>query len=250
MADMLIYGGCVTRDTYEGIKADHKLLAYVSRQSLISASSRPTKLLVAVPPTDGFESRNFNGDISSSLYGVLERFAATADLFVFDLVVERLGVLRLPDNTFVTRSAALAKSGQLERLSTGPRSYRFGTEGHFRTWEVAARKFIAHLTQTGLLRKTLLIETPWAKTKDNGEELPRFRNMDPLEANDIYERYYAVMRDLGVSSVRLPLEMAVSTDTHRWGAAPYHYVPAAYDWMRDRLLERVEPIVIQGPRGA
>ncbi|MCU1521071.1 MAG: hypothetical protein JWN19_1456 [Arthrobacter sp.] len=239
MAELVIYGGCVTRDTFEDIKADHKLLAYISRQSLISASSRPTKLLTPLPPTTGFEARNFNGDISSSLYGTLERFADTADLFAFDLVVERLGVLRLADNTFVTRSGALATSGQLKKLATAPRSYRFGTEGHYRTWEVAARKFVAVLTRTGLLAKTLMVETPWANVMDNGQELPRFRGLDPNKANGIYERYYAFLRDLGVQSVRLPDELAVSTDAHRWGAAPYHYVPPAYEWIRDRFLESV-----------
>ncbi len=238
MAELVIYGGCVTRDTYEDIKEDHTLLAYISRQSLISAGSRPTKLLKPLPPSAGFEARNFNGDIASSLYGTLERFADTADLFAFDLVVERLGVLRLADNTFVTRSGPLAASGQMENLPA-PRSYRFGTEGHYRTWEVAARKFVDVLTRTGLLAKTLMVETPWAKDMDNGQELPLFRGLDPVQANIIYERYYAFLRDLGVRSVRLPDELAVSTDSHRWGAAPYHYVPAAYEWMRDRFLESV-----------
>jgi Family of unknown function (DUF6270) len=73
VAELVTYGGCVTRDTFENIKEDHKLLAYVSRQSLITASSRPTKLLTPLPPSTGFEARNFNGDISSALYGTLEQ---------------------------------------------------------------------------------------------------------------------------------------------------------------------------------
>jgi Family of unknown function (DUF6270) len=154
-------------------------------------------------------------------------------LFAFGLVVERLGVLRLADNTFVTRSGALAASGQMEKLPE-PRSYRFGTEGHYRTWEVAARQFVDVLTGTGLLPKTLMGETPWAKDMDNGQELPLFRGLDPVRANEIHERYYAFLRDLGVRSVRLPDELAVSTYSHRWGAAPYHYVSPAYEWMRDR----------------
>jgi hypothetical protein len=198
---LVIYGGCVTRDTFEDSKANHKLLAYISRQSLICAGSRPTKLLTPLPPSAGFEARNFNGDISSSLYGTLERYADSADLSAFDLVVEGLGVLRLADNTFVTRSGALAASGRMEKLPA-PRSYRFDTEGHHRTWEVAARKFVDVLTTTGLLAKTLMVETPWAKDMDDGEELPLFRGLDPVRANEIYERYYAFLRHLGVRSVR------------------------------------------------
>jgi hypothetical protein len=42
MANIFIYGGCVSRDTFELMKEKHSLVHYVSRQSLISAASSPT----------------------------------------------------------------------------------------------------------------------------------------------------------------------------------------------------------------
>lgn len=235
MAGIFVYGGCVTRDTFEFLKDEHTLTGYVARQSLVSAASIPTTVAGPIQG-EGFEYRAARGDLYSSLYGSLAGVPET-DIFIMDLLVERFGVFGLPDGSYVTRTPNLRKAGAIEALWPTLRHIKMGTEEHFLLWSDAATKLVQHLSNIGLLDRTLLFETPWASVTTTGDPVPPYVGWTAESAEITYAPYYAKMKQLGVQSTRLPQEYAVSTDDHRWGASPYHYIPAAYEWMRDEILQ-------------
>lgn len=236
MGNIFIYGGCVTRDAFEHLEG-HTLLAYVARQSLISAASAGTKILGTGAMASAFQNRSLDGDIQSSLYPTLRRRAAEADLVLMDLLSERLGVFSLADGTYVTNSRELRASGRLGDLK--PKATAFGTDRHFGLWQRAVSRLIRNLADAELTSKVLVIETPWAERTDTGEHVTPFRGIPAAEANEMYLRYYAHLRELGLRTARLPDELAVSSLTHKWGPDPYHYIDPAYHWMREQINEAI-----------
>ncbi|TRY17799.1 hypothetical protein FOJ82_11040 [Tessaracoccus rhinocerotis] len=230
MAGIFVSGGCVTRDTYEQIKSEHVLTGYSARQSLISANSRPTTLEVD-PRGTGFEVRAVMDDLNSTLFGKITEQAGSTDLFVIDLLVERLGVLALPDGSYVTRTPSLHKSGAIGDLFLGAPWIKFNTPEHRRLWTVAANNLVDRLRELGMVSRTLLVETPWASTSLTGTPVKPFLGWPTEEVDRWYEPYYEVLRGLGIRSIRIPEELVLSDDEHKWGASPFHYAPAAHEWL-------------------
>ncbi|TDK27680.1 hypothetical protein E2F48_00620 [Arthrobacter crusticola] len=224
------------RDTFDYLGEGHTLTGYVARQSLISAASPPTALLGEGKLASAFQNRSLDGDINSTLFRQVRELGPSADIFLIDLLSDRLGVYALPDKTYITNSRELRASGRLGSLEKGPSLIKFGTEKHFNLWKRAADKLVASINEVGLRERTLVMETPWASRTDTGEEVVSFRGMSASEAGELYRPYYTHLRRRGLLSKRLPDKLAVSSLTHKWGPEPYHYAPPAYEWMRDEIL--------------
>src|SRR5690606_3435896 len=95
----------VSRDTFELLDTSrYSLLAYVARQSLISALGPATPLAVPLAELSPFQRRMVEGDIGSDLRSRLAAAARNTDLLLWDLTDERLGIYRMPDGGFVTRT--------------------------------------------------------------------------------------------------------------------------------------------------
>lgn len=242
VANIFIYGGCVTRDAFEHMKDQHALVHYVARQSLISAASPATTILSVDNLGAGFQNRSVRGDLQSSLHPHITRLAPGTDLFVFDLLSERLGVYRLPGGTYITKSVELAKTGLIATLPRAAVSVPFGTDAHFALWKPAAEALVARLRMTGLLERALLFEVPWTDVTIAGEAVPRFRGWEASYANSLYARYYGYMRQLGIRVVSIPEELALSTDNHKWGPSPYHFVDETYIWMKHQILSVLDEV--------
>src|SRR5699024_11175643 len=89
----MIYGSCVTRDTFEFLGDDFLLKSYVARQSVISAGTQTSDTLPMLDPiASAFQKRMVEGDLKGNLYETLDTQASQADLLVIDLIDERGGV--------------------------------------------------------------------------------------------------------------------------------------------------------------
>ncbi|MHA7862045.1 DUF6270 domain-containing protein [Tessaracoccus sp. Y36] len=228
------------RDTFEQLKHEHELTGYVARQSLISAASAPTALGTDFEPK-GFEDRQVLGDLTSSLFGRIEEVHATTDLLVLDLLVERLGVVALPDGTHVTRTPHLNRTGILGDLFASSPMIKLGTREHFDLWRPAAQQLVDLLRSLGMLERTMLLETPFATRTTAGTEVKPYAGWTPEVVVAKYSLYYGFLRDAGMPSVRIPNELVLSDDDHKWGASPFHYAPQAYEWVRDTILSKLPP---------
>ncbi len=235
MKGIFAYGGCVTRDSFELLKSDYKLLGYVARQSLVSSGQ--ARIVVPEEQTrleSAFQQRQLRGDLESNFFPTLRKFAGSSDAIILDLVVERLGV-RQYQKGFLTRSNELVKSQLGKSLTTAHPSIRFATERHFKLWRYSARQLVQVLRKESALERTVVFDTPWASHTQDGTEVAGFRNQSPEEMNELYEPYYAYLRELGLRVERLPNELVLSDGNHQWGPAPYHYVPGAYAWMAQKV---------------
>jgi hypothetical protein len=237
--NILIYGSCVSRDAFEGFGEEYNLLAYVARQSLVSAMTPGTRLLDGDALDSKFQNRSLRGDLSSNLVPTVKRFAPDVDLVLMDLTDERLGVMKLPDSTYITHSHELLSSGRLASLRRTPKRIDFATDEHFLLWSVAATQFSQSLQEMGLLEKTLIINAHWATHTESGELVPSFR-LPTHEMNDAFPRYFDHLRGLGFQVFDLPREASVSLDDHKWGAAPYHFGQLANTFIAEAVIAAME----------
>ncbi|MGK3958299.1 DUF6270 domain-containing protein [Arthrobacter sp. R4] len=237
---VMIYGSCVSRDAFDKLGAGYTLLGYVTRQSMISALSRPTDLLEGDALSSAFQDRSLEGDLKSNLLPMLRRFAANIDLLVIDLTDERLGVVRLPDGSYVTQSPELGSSGRLAQVRGTRRHFDPATEGHWKLWESAATRLFGALTSMGLREKTLVLSTPWAQMTESGEPVDSFRGLNgDLELNAYFAECCAHIRTLGYNVPTLPEELRVAHAQHKWGPAPFHFAPGANSWIADQMRDAV-----------
>ena len=243
--NLMIYGSCVSRDPFEELGSDYTLLGYVARQSMISALSRPTELLNGETLGSAFQNRSLNGDLKSNLLPTLRRYAPEMDLLVIDLTDERLGVVRLPDGTYVKRSSELMNSGRLTGIAGRSRRIEAATEEHWTLWESAANRLFGSLTAMGLRDKTLVLNTPWARVTEHGEAVPPFRDsVQDVELNAYLAECCAHIRSLGYTVATLPPELRVSESSHKWGPSPYHFGSAARQWIAGQMASAAAGVAV------
>lgn len=226
------------RDSYKVISDQVGLSGYVARQSLISAINRPADL----PEMDlgsSFQSRMLNGDIKSTMLHTLRKAAPNTDLLVMDCHVERGGVYRLRDGTFITPSAELKTSGLLGKIS-GHVHVPLGSERHTKFWEIAATRFVRRLEEYDLKDKTLIIDAPWAEENEAGVPFGERHGRPIREVSDSLSALTGILSDLGVRVTQMPREVATAPVEHEWGSGPYHFGTAAMAWASSLMLDALD----------
>jgi len=227
----LIFGSCVSRDTFEFLPEGFRLLSYVARQSSISVDAPAAGLqsrLTGLP--SAFQNRMVSGDVRGDFLDVAERLAPEVDLLLLDLVDERGGVIAT-DGGYVTRLAELWSAGGRE-ATRGGTHVAFGTDEHFALWTAAVTQVVERLRELGLAERTVVLRTPWADRLAEGGPVPVPDWMtEPAVANAQYVRYFDTLAKLDLAVVELPAELARSTADHRWGPSPFHYTAEAYEFL-------------------
>lgn len=225
-----IWGSCVSRDTFGYLPDAFRLHRYVARQSLISAGDDASRIRAKLRPlSSAFQQRMVVGDLEGNLYAALDASASDVDLVLVDLVDERGGVIDFSPGHATKLNEFWGAGGR--EASRGSRHVPFGTDEHYELWEKGTRRFVSRLHQLGLFRRTVVLRAPWASSYADGEamELPDWM-MRPAEADRLYERYFGRLEQLGLRIVELPADLARSTRDHQWGASPFHYQHAAYEF--------------------
>lgn len=230
MANIFIYGSCVTRDTYEHLdKIGNPLIDYVARPSLISAFSEPFAITA-----DGsllsstFQIRNLQGDLDSNLPTRICIESPNYDLLLWDLADERLGVIDCGQGRYITRSVELVRSGLLDQI---PKSkwIKFGSPEHLSLWKEAIDKFINLLNSQNLLHRVVLLDIPWSMYNELGEKTKSASSLSSDKANNTYAEYIKVILDTAsISTVRLTWSQSISDSNHKWTESPYHYYSPVY----------------------
>lgn len=234
----MIYGSCVSRDTFEFLGDDFVLNSYVARQSLISAGTSATEILPKLSPiASSFQQRMVRGDLHGDLFRVLKSQAPQTDLLVVDLVDERGGVIELGEGRFVSKLSEFWRAGGRE-ASSGRRHLEFGSDDHFEKWTEGVRRFVGELFDLELLDRTVVIKAPWAELTDTDEsfELPNWM-MDPVRANGLYVRYFDYLASLGLEILELPPHLVRTSESHKWGISPYHFMRDAYEFLAGRIRQ-------------
>lgn len=237
MARIYVYGSCVSRDSFDFLdKSRHQLLGYTARQSLISATGKPYPIAAQTGRLESrFQIRNLQGDFDGSIFRTLLDVGAQAEYVFWDLTDERLGVMKLSDGAYITRSVELLQSGLLEGQDDAE-WIKFGSEEHFVLWEESVKRFAEFTQAHAIESKIVLFNLPWSMWDDDGVPLNKTWDMFPDEANNLFARYVAVIRKhMNVRCLELPWDRTVSSKTHKWSLAPYHYQDQVYGLIAEQF---------------
>ena len=235
---VLIFGSCVSRDTFAFLPDSFRLLSYVARQSAISVGAPAAGVqerLTRLPSS--FQDRVVRGDVRGDLFETLERLAPEIDLVLMDLIDERGGVVQV-NGGYVTKLTELWNAGGAAATSGG-RRIPFATDDHFALWSAATRRIAERLRALDLFESAIVLRTPWARTMTSGADVPVPTWMTPPDiANTQYSRYFAHLESLGHRLLSLPESHAQSTESHQWGPSPFHYTDEAYTWLATEIMRR------------
>ena len=232
----LIYGSCVSRDTFEYLKDDFKLSRYIARQSFISAGNSRKSLVQKLKTIKSpFQKRMVEGDLTGNAFSLIRNSSSTADLVIIDLVDERGGVIDFGGGVYASRLAEFWSAGGRE-LSATETHIELGSERHFELWKKGARRLVAELIDAELLHRTIVLNVPWASLTETEEafEVPGWM-IAPTEANEIYAPYFGYLRSLGLTIVDVPEQLSRTTETHKWGISPFHYVESTYEFIAGEI---------------
>ena len=215
-----------------------RVTRYIARQSIISTGTAvDISAIDAGALESDFARRCLASDAAGDAEAQLEGLATTTDALLWDLTDERLGIIETSPGHWLTRSTegltAGLRTGSDFYAPLGGRLIELGTDEHQELFATALPRLAAMLERVGLLERTILLQAPWAARTTRGRSTLRSWGMSALGANWAMIDYYERARELGTHVLQVPDELVVADDNHRWGAAPFHYIGAFYEWVAD-----------------
>lgn len=234
MAGITIYGSCVSRDAFEVDSNQLKLDAYFARSSWISTANKA----VTIPNKPSalqskFQQRMLETDFRSTALWQVNH--AGSDVVLLDLVDERVGVVKdISGGGYLTYLGELKRSGWLEELQHSS-LIRFGTDLHFKLFEAAAARVAVAFRE----RRVILLKSDFAECDSEGTAVPPLLAKTSAEWNAQYRRYFDVAETVASEVLEIPKHLCVADPSHRWGVAPYHYVPEFYAFVRENLTKLI-----------
>lgn len=239
---LVIYGSCLSRDTYEHALRPHLgLRRYIARQSLISALRPSTTVEPDYDALDhDFQRRVLREDLEGSLAQVLDPQDDRPLVMLWDLVDERLGVYLLDDGSVVTRSLELIRSGADATLGDRATALPFGSADHLRAWAASLDAFCRRLWSMPRPTTVLALDVPWAEHDERGCATPSSFGTSAAEANTQSRPYFALLRSRPeIDVLTIPGDTVVADSGHRWGPAPFHLSGRTYDAIGAQVIERL-----------
>lgn len=243
--EVLIFGSCVSRDIFNFDSAgDFNLVDYYARQSFGSLVSQPySNDAVLQRISSAFRRRMVARDFAKSILQT-DSGIARADVILLDLIDERFDLVILPTGHVLTYSAELTESGLLnESEARGYRLLKPGSKERRGYWLEGAEKFFTRLQTDGLHPVVLVNKVYWS-TRIVPEGGGSFAVSQEAIANANTEldwMYMQLQRWVSADQfMSFEPDSLVAAADHRWGVAPFHYVPAYYRAAIDQIMRKHE----------
>lgn len=241
-----IFGSCVTRDAFEFIPSDFQLAGYISRSSVISCMADPlpqpiiTEQELSEASLSPFEQRMVLHDVNKT--GLDHLLSTKPDVIVVDLIDERFAVLKV-NGSFITDSAAFAKTEARKRLPAGSSKYTIFGSNTLDLWEEAARSFAKKITSGG--QPIILHKSYWAYNyldDADGQMKSLGRDGDAALINKNLEIYHRILENLipGAIVIEPPEGLRVADAKHKWTVAPFHFLQEYYKYFMEQLQEKIK----------
>lgn len=162
--NIAIFGSCVSRDTCEYIP-NAKVVEYVARQSVTSLLKPRNRSEFDLESIESpFQRRMVEGDLQGNGSRTIQAHSSELDAVLVDLVDERRGFFLFDDGSTMTNSVEVETNGLTESTEIiNARHVPFGSDEHFRLWSKGFHRLSEDLEQTGLLKKTILLDIEWAQ---------------------------------------------------------------------------------------
>ncbi|MFM5208327.1 DUF6270 domain-containing protein [Aeromonas hydrophila] len=246
--NIFIYGGCVSRDTFNYLEAnEYSIVHYYARSHLQSALHE----LSAIDNwsqnlASNFQKRMVAADFSKSIIHDLAN--SNYDLILLDFNTERHSMFIFEDGSRCTISSELSSAGFKAREEKGRIIKPFSDE-MYSLWELAWKKFISLMEKLNAKDKVIINAVTWTKiTSDNlffdGIYTEAYLDSANRYLQKIYQR---ISIDIPSEQfIAVPEELNIASVDHRWGKSPFHYIDDYYIHLASEIKKRFSLLKIKG----
>jgi len=255
--EVLIFGSCVSRDIFNFDSAGNfNLVDYYARQSfgsLVGQSYSNDAVLQRI--SSDFRRRMVARDFAKSILQA-DSAIARADVILLDLIDERFDLLLLPTGHVLTYSAELAESKFLDEAeASGYQRLKPGSKERRAYWLEGVERFFSWLQANGKRPAVLVNKVYWStRIEPGGTEGFAVSQEAIAKANAELDWMYAQLRRWVSADQFMSFapDSLVADAGHRWGVAPFNYVPAYYRAAGDQIMRKhqARPTVAQLRAGA
>jgi Family of unknown function (DUF6270)/Heparinase II/III-like protein/Heparinase II/III N-terminus len=242
MRNILIFGSCVSRDTFNfDDAAKFNIINYYARSSFASAFSNQKAVdRYTNKITSAFQRKIVAADLSKELLSQLT--STSFDLLLIDLIDERFSLFEFENGALVTQSNELI-SGSFDKSSESGRSVASGSEEFFRLWETGWNSFIQLIKDSDQIHKIRINKAFWANETADGQSFsPNFPEEKIKSANNFLSKLYErISQDIAENQFLISdRSLLVGSTHHRWGLSPFHFIDEYYLHILD-LLDKDAP---------
>jgi hypothetical protein len=245
MPAVAILGSCVTRDAFELIpdqaQSGLAVATYVARTTIRSSLAAPVSWEARGSSAGGprFEDRCVRSDVAKTHFRDLVE--KPFDLLLVDLIDERHSVLEV-EGSLVCNSVALKKFADSAGIDLAALSRQMSLDPRVVAETLALiPAFAGRLRSVLRERPAAIHEALWADRYVAADGTTRaFDDLRQIgRMNDVLRSYYDALRQAwpGVAVIRVPDELRVAAEGHRWGLQPFHYMDGYYRAFIDRLRD-------------
>lgn len=219
---VFIYGSCVTRDAFEPIPSGFDLSGYVARSSVLSAMDERAVPSLISEALEKIESRFQRQMVFNDLTGSLGHLLATKtfDVLLWDLIDERFDVIWVNDRPVTVSPELIRGVGDIDRTSRLEMSH----PARMALWRSAVKKFLREVAPT----RVVLNKAFWAMEDEAGQPLPDQTTASRANRT-LAEMYRYIEENFDVTPIDYPKHLLRADPNHRWGVAPFHFVPGFYE---------------------
>lgn len=229
-----IFGSCVTRDAF-GFGADSELVKGYSARSIVASAVSasvefPTLADEAASRLSQFELRMVHNDFAKAWLDVIS--TPESNGVIIDLIEERFSLVDTGQG-FVTESSQFVKAGLAAEYPDAKIIPVNSRDEIDRDGIIEFSRIVRSLGKNVYIHRAF-----WATSyQDNGGILPFEKKGYYARMNQHLVWRYDLLQDCMPDSttIEIPEEFRVADPGHRWGVAPFHYIPRYYEEFRCRL---------------
>lgn len=235
-----IFGSCVSRDAFsvdsstgDASVSQMGLSFYYARSNLASIGAAPfVENAVLEKIASPFQRRQVLADMRKDVLSTLA--TADYDVLLIDFIDQRFKILGNGRDGWLTLSTEYA------RAAPRPNSTRVLSRDNPRLdslWCDGLKKFHEAFCRNPSKTKVIINEAYWA-TEALGEPFsPELLREATIENLRLQRMYNAARETFGASAAAITYadHELLADPSHKWGLAPFHYVPAFYKRTLDSL---------------
>ncbi|MFQ2059618.1 DUF6270 domain-containing protein [Aeromonas veronii] len=245
---VFIYGGCVSRDTFNYLeKHEYEIAHYYARSHLQSAFHE----ISAVDNwsqniSSNFQKRMVAADFSKCI--TYDLINSDYDLILLDFNTERHSMFIFDNDSRCTISSELSAAGFKASEEKGRIIKPFSDE-MFSLWEQAWCKFISLMESLNAKDKIIINAVIWTKKTSDDLFFDGIYTEKYLDnANDYLQRIYQrIAIDIpNEQFITAPEELNIASVEHRWGKSPFHYIDGYYINLAYQIKKRFSFLRIKG----
>ena len=224
-----IFGSCVSRDSLDFTPDLFEINCYFARSSFASLSSKPyqgSMDFLDLMESD-FQKKMVKHDLAKDVF--LENTFSDSDVILIDLIDERFDLIQFACGSNCTLSLELS---HVIKSINDYKVFRSNSLNYLGLFEKGFKKFIKSIEVP--LSRIRIIETYWAEADDKNEridtKLSKKNNLKLFLLYSIVKKYLP-----DTSFIKVPSQYLITSNTHKWGAAPFHYIDEFYYYILDEI---------------